>query len=597
MKIKKIFLSMLLMIVAICFCPTKVFATSTIERTTTLDVSEFIQDEENKEEGWSWNSTTNTLTLTNVNFNTGDNMSIVLPSDRDIHIVSNGNNKLISSKTVISGKKDGPGVIIFGGNGLLELNSKKELPTIDANDLLFESGTVNAIGGSIITMQTIKVDGGYVKVDTSQVSDAGWTDGLYACGSIEISSGTVDIISNRVGIFATGTGHPNPTTGIKITGGNIDVSAKLAAIYAGIHNKKDTYINTTGTIDFKDSKLGIYVYDGNLEIEKGNFIVNEDCKLCKIRSENTGVVKIAKADYTKVDEAKSKVPADLSVYTDESVKALQDALAAVVEDKDVTEQIAVNGYATSIENAIVGLKYKDADYTKVNEAKAKVPSDLSIYTDETVKTLKDALALVEEGKNITEQATVDGYADAINKAIEGLVKKNKDYKVIEGEGGTFVKESGKDISIRIDHDFTENVKVEVDGQEVDKAYYKVTKGSTIITFDDMYLNTLAVGTHQVKVTFEDGVATTTLVIKEQTKDDKNETPVKDDNKKNESTSNDQETVKPTIKEETKTTVKAENKEDVKKVKTGDDENIIGVTLLLIGSLVVLTYLRKRKLIK
>ena len=87
---------MLLMIVAICFCPTKVFATSTIERTTTLDVSKFIQDEENKEEGWSWNSTTNTLTLTNVNFNTGDNMSIVLPSDRDIHIVSNGNNKLIT---------------------------------------------------------------------------------------------------------------------------------------------------------------------------------------------------------------------------------------------------------------------------------------------------------------------------------------------------------------------------------------------------------------------------------------------------------------------------------------------------------------------
>ncbi len=31
-------------------CPTKVFATSTIERTTTLDVSKFIQDEENKEE-------------------------------------------------------------------------------------------------------------------------------------------------------------------------------------------------------------------------------------------------------------------------------------------------------------------------------------------------------------------------------------------------------------------------------------------------------------------------------------------------------------------------------------------------------------------
>ena len=545
----------------------------TIERTTTLDVSKFIQDEENKEEGWSWNSTTNTLTLTNVNFNTGDNKSIVLPSDRDIHIVSNGNNKLISSKTVIYGKKDGPGFIIFGGNGLLELNSKKELPTIDANDLLFESGTVNAIGGSIITMQTIKVDGGYVKVDTSQVSDDGWTDGLYACGSIEISSGTVDIISNRVGIFATGTGHPNPTTGIKITGGNIDVSAKLYGMCSGNNTyKKDVYIETTGTIDFKDSSIGIALANGNLTIKKGNVILKEGNRLY-VKSNTQGTVTIEKADYTKVNEAKSKVPADLSVYTDESVKALQGALAAVVEDKDVTEQIAVNGYATSIENAIVGLKYKSADYTKVNEAKAKVPSDLSIYTDESVNALKDALALVEDGKNITEQATVDGYADAINKAIEGLVKKPIIYKVIEGEGGTFVKKSGKDISIRIDHEYTENVKVEVDGKEVDKVHYKVTKGSTIITFDDMYLNTLAVGTHHVKVTFKDGYATTTLIIKEQTKNN---------NEKKDTISNNQEIVK------------AENKKEVKKVNTGDNTNIVGITLLLVGSLIVLIYLNKKK---
>ena len=102
----------------------------------------------------------------------------------------------------------------------------------------------------------------------------------------------------------------------------------------------------------------------------------------------------------------------------------------------------------------------------------------------------------------------------------------------------------------------------------------------------MYLNILAVGTYHVKVTFEDGIATTTLLIKEQTKDDNN---WKD------STSNNQETVKPTINEETKTTVKAENKEEVKKVKTGDDENIIGIALLLIGSLVVLTYIKKKRI--
>ena len=283
------------------------------------------------------------------------------------------------------------------------------------------------------------------------------------------------------------------------------------------------------------------------------------------------------ADYTKVDEAIANAKKiDANLYSNYSI--VEDTINAVDHAKSKQEQVTVDSYADAINKAISELKYKDADYTKVNEVKAKVPSDLSVYTDETVKTLKDALALVEEGKNITEQTTVDGYADAINKAIEGLVKKNNDYKVTEGEA--FVKESGKDISIRIDHEYTENVKVEVDDQEVDKVHYKVTKGSTIITFGDMYLNTLAVGTHHVKVTFEDGIATTTLLIKEQTKDDNN---------RKDSTSNNQETVK--------SIVKAENKEEVKKVKTGDDENIIGVVLLLIGSLVVLTYIKKRELNK
>lgn len=224
-----------------------------------------------------------------------------------------------------------------------------------------------------------------------------------------------------------------------------------------------------------------------------------------------------------------------------------------------------------------------ADYSRVNEAISRVNSiDKELY--ENYNKVEKALYQIDWNKSKQEQAIVDSYADTINKAIEGLVKKNISYKVIEGKGETFVKESGKDISIRIDHEYRENVKV--DDQEVDKVHYKVTKGSTIITFGDMYLNILAVGTHHVKVTFEDGIATTTLLIKEQTKDDNN---------RKDSTSNNQEIVKPTIKEEKKTTVKAENKEEVKKVKTGDDENIIGVVLLLTGSLVVLTYIKKKRI--
>lgn len=234
---------------------------------------------------------------------------------------------------------------------------------------------------------------------------------------------------------------------------------------------------------------------------------------------------------------------------------------------------------SQLSTSVYTISIPTADYSRVSEAISRVNSiDKELY--ENYNKVEKALYQIDWNKSKQEQAIVDSYADTINKAIEGLAKKNKDYKVTEGE--TFVKESGKDISIRIDHEYT----VKVDDQEVDKVHYKVTKGSTIITFGDMYLNILDVGTHHVKVTFEDGIATTTLLIKEQTKDDNN---------RNDSTSNNQETVKPTIKEETKTTVKAENKEEVKKVKTGGDENIIGVVLLLIGSLVVLTYIKKKRI--
>ncbi len=129
------------------------------------------------------------------------------------------------------------------------------------------------------------------------------------------------------------------------------------------------------------------------------------------------------ADYTAVDEAIANVPEDLSVYTEESVKALNDAIDAVVRDKDITEQATVDGYAQAINDAISALEYLAADYTKVDEAIAKVPADLSIYTDETAAAVTAAVEAVDRTKNITEQETVDGYAKAIEDAIAALVEK------------------------------------------------------------------------------------------------------------------------------------------------------------------------------
>ena len=66
----------------------------------------------------------------------------------------------------------------------------------------------------------------------------------------------------------------------------------------------------------------------------------------------------ADADYTSVDAALKKVPADLSIYTDETAKAVTDAVEAVERGKSVDEQDAVDAMAKAIEDAVSGLKKK-----------------------------------------------------------------------------------------------------------------------------------------------------------------------------------------------------------------------------------------------
>ena len=110
-------------------------------------------------------------------------------------------------------------------------------------------------------------------------------------------------------------------------------------------------------------------------------------------------------------------------YTDDSYAALKKALDAAEALGDSATAAECNAAKEAIDAAIEALVYKLADYTKVDEAIAKVPSDLSKYTEETAKAVTDAVAAVVRDKNITEQDVVDGYAKAIEDAIAGLKEK------------------------------------------------------------------------------------------------------------------------------------------------------------------------------
>ena len=127
------------------------------------------------------------------------------------------------------------------------------------------------------------------------------------------------------------------------------------------------------------------------------------------------------ADYTKVDEAIAKANAlNKDEYKDFS--GVEAAINAVVRGKNITEQSEVDAMAKAIKDAIAALQYKDADYTKVDEAIAKANAlKKDDYKDFTG--VEAAVNAVVRGKNITEQSEVDAMAQAIENAIVALEKK------------------------------------------------------------------------------------------------------------------------------------------------------------------------------
>ena len=140
---------------------------------------------------------------------------------------------------------------------------------------------------------------------------------------------------------------------------------------------------------------------------------------------------IAPADYTQVDQALLNVPSDLTLYTTLSVATLNATINNINRTYTADKQATVDRYVTSINNAITGLKYKGADYSAVTAAIKKVPTDSSIYTEDSWNHLQAQIGAVVYDLDITHQEEVDTYALAIEQAIEFLRYKTADYTAVD----------------------------------------------------------------------------------------------------------------------------------------------------------------------
>jgi hypothetical protein len=137
------------------------------------------------------------------------------------------------------------------------------------------------------------------------------------------------------------------------------------------------------------------------------------------------------------------------------------------------------------------------------------PDDLDVE-EKLLQVLEAVDAL---GENEQAQAAVEETLEAIRAALV-------DYRFLDGHDQVWSEEHRDEEDNHVTADFHLNgavskfIRVLVNGQEVDPAYYTVRQGSTIIHLKPEFLKTLDAGEHALTVEYTDGSVDGTFYVEE-----------------------------------------------------------------------------------
>ena len=160
---------------------------------------------------------------------------------------------------------------------------------------------------------------------------------------------------------------------------------------------------------------------------------------------------------------------------------------------------------------------------KVDNAEVSVMSSYTftgVRADHTIAVTfkqKDTPVQPVEAPAITAQpqnTTVGAGETAVLTVMENTAPApaRVNYEILDGANGSWVLNTDGSLSIRGSGEFSKFVGVRVDGTLIDTTNYTAREGSTIITLEAAYLNTLSVGTHTFELIWTDGSANTTVTI-------------------------------------------------------------------------------------
>ena len=289
--------------------------------------------------------------------------------------------------------------------------------------------------------------GGFVGIGNGVTIDETLIENCYATGNItgaEYAGGFVGNISGLnisncyakgdvsncfvgasfLGTDAASNNYYGTVKNCYATGLVSDISSSAYAFAMQDTMKRSTiqncYYNIQNTAKNTESAASLTIDD--MKTDSFLNVLNGSSNVWTKRDNDTPACGAEPADYSNVYEVLGNIPADLSIYTDESVANLYSAVEALRGYRDLAQQSDVDKMAKDINDAVEALVYKSADYTELDKAE-KAAKALNKDDYEDFSEVEKALAAIDRTKNITEQADVDAMVRAINDAVANLVKK------------------------------------------------------------------------------------------------------------------------------------------------------------------------------
>ena len=264
---------------------------------------------------------------------------------------------------------------------------------------------------------------------------------------------------------------------------------------AGTHTYKATYTpeDTTNYKTITDIDIEVNVKDkfnvitsvpgGNGTITPSKIGVVEGTKVEITFTPDTGYM-IDKVLVNTVETTVTGNKIELTVNEEKDVKVSYKKIPFTVTVKDVDG-------ATITPNGAVAVNYgEDKEFTITANSGYKLVKVLVDETDKTADMVGDTLKLTNITSNIN-----------LEVVVEKIV-----YEVIEGANQKYTITKNNEAKFKINADFRlfDDGKVYVDNELVDPKNYTAESGSTIITLNKEFVDTLSVGEHTLKVLFNDG---------------------------------------------------------------------------------------------